>query len=111
MACLASVWFYYTPLSAPNLPRKRKEVKATLSTPATTTTATNLHAICNSNKDEFGVNHRYCGYQISHLDKFSELGSRCMNVSPCSHNITGYWVGPDTDDGWGYVQAFVNHIT
>lgn len=25
--------------------------------------------------------------------------------------IAGYWVGPDVDDGWGYVEAFVNPIT
>ncbi|BBH06550.1 hypothetical protein Prudu_018233, partial [Prunus dulcis] len=30
----------------------------------------------------------------------------------CSYMIiSGYWVGPDIDDGWGYVEAFVNPIT
>ncbi|KAM2240805.1 hypothetical protein PS2_010378 [Malus domestica] len=34
------------------------------------------------------------------------------NVHSCSHTIIfGYWVGPDIDDGWGYVEAFINPIT
>ncbi|KAL8242072.1 hypothetical protein R6Q59_012374 [Mikania micrantha] len=24
--------------------------------------------------------------------------------------IFGFWVGPDIDDGWGFVEAFVNQI-
>lgn len=36
----------------------------------------------------------------------------CLNVDSCSYMIiSGYWVGPDIDDGWGYVEAFVNPIT
>ncbi|PIN23940.1 hypothetical protein CDL12_03336 [Handroanthus impetiginosus] len=23
--------------------------------------------------------------------------------------ITGFWVGPDIEDGWGFVEAFVHH--
>lgn len=35
-----------------------------------------------------------------------------INVDSCSYMIiSGYWVGPDIDDGWGYVEAFVNPIT
>lgn len=25
--------------------------------------------------------------------------------------ISGYWVGPDVDDGWGFVEAVVNQMT
>ncbi|CAN6581938.1 unnamed protein product [Malus baccata var. baccata] len=29
------------------------------------------------------------------------------NVHSCRHTIIfGFWVGPDIDDGWGYVEAF-----
>ena len=42
-----------------------------------------------------------------------EIVSCHMNVDYCIHRmiITGYWVGPDVDDGWGYVEAFVNPVT
>ncbi|THU47452.1 hypothetical protein C4D60_Mb09t15670 [Musa balbisiana] len=30
-------------------------------------------------------------------------------VNPCTRTtISGYWVGPDTEDGWGYVEAVVD---
>ncbi|KAL0552472.1 hypothetical protein IC582_011587 [Cucumis melo] len=35
-------------------------------------------------------------------------------VSSSSRNmvlLTGYWVGPDVDDGWGYIEAFIDRIT
>lgn len=25
--------------------------------------------------------------------------------------ISGYWVGPDIDDGWGFIEAFINRTT
>lgn len=25
--------------------------------------------------------------------------------------ISGYWVGPDVDDGWGFVEAVVDQMT
>lgn len=25
--------------------------------------------------------------------------------------LTGYWVGPDADDGWGFVEAIINQMT
>ncbi|XP_054815207.1 uncharacterized protein LOC129315497 [Prosopis cineraria] len=25
--------------------------------------------------------------------------------------ISGYWVGPDIDDGWGFVEAIINQVT
>lgn len=25
--------------------------------------------------------------------------------------ISGYWVSPDVDDGWGFVEAFIDQIT
>ncbi|KAM7273691.1 hypothetical protein ACFE04_028355 [Oxalis oulophora] len=36
-----------------------------------------------------------------------EIVSSCFRVTYCV--IAGYWVGPDIDDdGWGFVEAFVN---
>ncbi|KAF4359412.1 hypothetical protein F8388_015769 [Cannabis sativa] len=38
-----------------------------------------------------------------------------FNVDSCTQTqmiiISGYWVGPNFDDGWGYVEAFVNPVT
>lgn len=32
----------------------------------------------------------------------------CDMVSPNLHTtISGYWEGPDTEDGWGYIEAVV----
>ncbi|XP_042453005.1 uncharacterized protein LOC122037556 isoform X1 [Zingiber officinale] len=32
----------------------------------------------------------------------------CDMVSPNMHTIiSGYWEGPDTEDGWGYIEAVV----
>ena len=34
-----------------------------------------------------------------------------LNVSAGTQSvICGYWVGPDIEDGWGFVNAFVNQI-
>lgn len=32
------------------------------------------------------------------------------DVSYCPRTLTGYWVGPDTEDGWGFVEAFIDKI-
>lgn len=40
-----------------------------------------------------------------------EIASYPLNVGYCTHIvIAGYWIGPDPDDGWGFVEAFVNQI-
>ncbi|GMH13157.1 hypothetical protein Nepgr_014998 [Nepenthes gracilis] len=31
-------------------------------------------------------------------------------VSFCTRRLTGYWVGPDFEDGWGFVEAFIYEI-
>lgn len=42
----------------------------------------------------------------------SEIDSCPWNVGSCTNTvIAGYWVGPDLDDGWGFVEAFINQIT
>lgn len=35
-----------------------------------------------------------------------------VNVNYCTMVvISGYWVGPDVDDGWGFVEAVIDQIT
>lgn len=42
---------------------------------------------------------------------FCEPVSSYLNVICSTHTIiSGYWVGPDVEDGWGYVEAFLNRI-
>ncbi|GAA0175067.1 hypothetical protein LIER_28321 [Lithospermum erythrorhizon] len=34
-----------------------------------------------------------------------------LNVDFCAQIlISGFWVGPDVEDGWGYVEAFVSQL-
>ncbi|KAK9691906.1 hypothetical protein RND81_09G227800 [Saponaria officinalis] len=40
----------------------------------------------------------------------SVLKSYLSDKSQCSRTLSGYWVGPDSEDGWGFVQAFVDEI-
>lgn len=38
--------------------------------------------------------------------------SSCPTVFSTIHlTISGYWVGPDIEDGWGYVVASVNQVS
>ncbi len=31
-----------------------------------------------------------------------------LDVSSCiERKISGYWVGPDIDDGWGFIEASI----
>ncbi|XP_024030525.1 uncharacterized protein LOC112094267 [Morus notabilis] len=39
-----------------------------------------------------------------------EVVSYHMNVGSSHMIISGYWVGPDVDDGWGFIEAFINPI-
>nr|CAD1828431.1 unnamed protein product [Ananas comosus var. bracteatus] len=37
--------------------------------------------------------------------------SRCLtSISGMSTVIFGYWIGPDIEDGWGYVEATLDRI-
>ncbi|CAN0914229.1 hypothetical protein LINGRAHAP2_LOCUS28426 [Linum grandiflorum] len=74
-----------------------------------TARATGLLALCSFSKDVFL---RSRGRSTSPLGCSSELVPCCMNVGSSSNKIiTGFWVGPDIDDGWGFVEASVNQVT
>ena len=75
-------------------------------------TATNLLVICNATGEILSVNQSCGGCPTTPTTHFYELVSSCVHVSSCTHKIiTGYWVGPDIEDGWGFVEGFVNQIT
>lgn len=49
--------------------------------------------------------------KMAYAIRFWEPVSFRLNVSAGKQTvICGYWVGPDVEDGWGYVDAFVNQI-
>ncbi|KAJ8772040.1 hypothetical protein K2173_027217 [Erythroxylum novogranatense] len=93
----------YTPFSAPI---HKKGAVGIIPRKATNGTASHL-AICNRNRCQFLLIRSSCWYSTACF--CSEFFSSCMNISTHNHSINGYWVGPDIDDGWGYVEAFVNH--
>ncbi|KAF9669942.1 hypothetical protein SADUNF_Sadunf13G0017100 [Salix dunnii] len=104
------------PLSVPKFsPRElqqRKSAVTSLSSQATTRTATNRLVLCNSIRDILSVNQSFCGYLTTPTNLYCELVSSCIHVSSCTHKtITGYWVGPNIDDGCGFVEAFVYQIS
>lgn len=73
--------------------------------------ATKPSASCSTNGVVSSLN-RSCQHLTTPSKPLFEILYRHMNVHSCSHIIIfGYWVGPDIDDGWGYVEAFVNQIT
>ncbi|OAY44067.1 uncharacterized protein LOC110620642 [Manihot esculenta] len=113
MACVVSISFSM-PLCARKFSIQKLQLRgvplAGLSSQATIRTATNLPAFCHSNRDIFSVSGS--SGNLTPLFHCGEFFPFCMNVSLCIHKIiVGYWVGPDIDDGWGYVEAFVNQIT
>ncbi|KAK4595808.1 hypothetical protein RGQ29_014062 [Quercus rubra] len=72
--------------------------------------APKLLTICNANKGILSVNWSHRHHLITPSIFLSETSSCPLNS--CTHMIiAGYWVGPDLDDGWGFVEAFVNQIT
>ncbi|KAL2325521.1 hypothetical protein Fmac_024579 [Flemingia macrophylla] len=42
--------------------------------------------------------HETCSYNNLYVDCYHEMV------------ISGYWVGPDPDDGWGFVEAVINQM-
>ncbi|XP_011036835.1 PREDICTED: uncharacterized protein LOC105134203 [Populus euphratica] len=116
MASLLVSISFPMPLSAPKFSFKelqlRKSAVTRLSGQATSGTATNLLVPCNATGEILSANQSCGGCLATPINHFYRLVSSCMHVSSCTHKIiTGYWVGPDIDDGWGFVEGFVNQIT
>ncbi|XP_022747404.1 uncharacterized protein LOC111297073 [Durio zibethinus] len=110
MACLVHISFSVPLCSLQNPPKGRypkKPGSCRLPGLTTTKTASYFLAPCSSNKGIFSVHgQRYLTTLSKHFD---EIISCSLNVSPCTRIfITGYWVGPDIDDGWGFVEASID---
>ncbi|KAL1546031.1 hypothetical protein AAHA92_22690 [Salvia divinorum] len=59
------------------------------------------------------VSGKFCGEGMislteRHSREWVDAGGACC----CVHvQITGFWMGPDVEDGWGFVQASVLMLT
>ncbi|XP_012569909.1 uncharacterized protein [Cicer arietinum] len=85
-----------------------------LSKKATITTAQNIIGSCSSNKHTLFVEGSgSCQRCLISLARFlHDSYSSKEDVNYCAKIvISGYWVGPDADDGWGFVEAIIDQIT
>ncbi|GAB2218720.1 hypothetical protein Droror1_Dr00001949 [Drosera rotundifolia] len=51
-----------------------------------------------------------CSVQ-GHSTCFGRPVSTFSYVSFCTQIVNGYWVGPDVEDGWGFVEASIESIS
>ncbi|XVF57482.1 hypothetical protein PTKIN_Ptkin06aG0208800 [Pterospermum kingtungense] len=114
MACFVSISFsvplcsIQNPLKGSRYPKKSAFCRLRVLT--TPKAASYFLAPCSSNKGVFSV----CGqrYPTTLSKHFDETVSCSFSASPCTRiHILGYWVGPDIDDGWGFVEAFIDRNT
>lgn len=71
-------------------------------------TASNHLALHSTTSEIFSVHWSHHPCLTGTSKQLGETVSCLLDVSSCTHMIiTGYWVGPDVDDGWGYVEASV----
>ncbi|CAL8166368.1 unnamed protein product [Prunus armeniaca] len=115
MACLLSMTLS-VPLSASHWFTKetapRKSVFVGLSSQPISETAAKPSASCRTNTGISSLNRSCQDHLLTPSKPHFERMYCCINVDSCRYMIiSGYWVGPDVDDGWGYVEAFVNPIT
>ncbi|XXG54309.1 hypothetical protein AAC387_Pa03g2227 [Persea americana] len=60
-----------------------------------------IRGICSVNRELLKPSRHRCGPDYS-----------CPIIFSTIHiTISGYWVGPDMEDGWGYVEASVNQVS
>ncbi|XP_050381409.1 uncharacterized protein LOC126798470 [Argentina anserina] len=115
MACLFSMTFSM-PLSAShtftNGVAMRKSGLIRVSSRRVSGTAAKASTSCNTNGVLSSLN-QSCQHLLTRSSKPLYGILYChVNVDSCSQNIIyGYWVGPDIDDGCGYVEALVDQIT
>ncbi|XP_050143221.1 uncharacterized protein LOC126619013 [Malus sylvestris] len=116
MACLVSTTLSL-PLSASHsfekgIAPRRLSLVVRLSNQPISETAAKPSASSRTNK-AMSTSNQSCQDHLRTPSKLLfEIMSCYRNVHSCSHTIIfGFWVGPDIDDGWGYVEAFVNPIT
>ncbi|KAL1294141.1 uncharacterized protein LOC107617340 [Arachis ipaensis] len=125
MTCLVSTSFAFpVRISLPRPPPPIKEVQrlesslVRFSSSETVTagyilfSAQKTLVACSSNRHILSVKGRFqhcfmsCTRFIYESFSYNMNNVQCMEIFLC-----GYWVGPDDDDGWGFVEAVINQIT
>ncbi|KAI3440438.1 uncharacterized protein J3R85_003507 [Psidium guajava] len=90
----------------------RRSNMGRLSSHATFPKAPELPASCRSLRGMPYVNQWHRDYSAISSRNLGDTICCCFGVDSCTNRvIAGFWVGPDIDDGWGYVEAFVNQTS
>ncbi|VFQ98723.1 unnamed protein product [Cuscuta campestris] len=58
--------------------------------------------VANMNRDNGHCIIRPTTHFPLHISSDSDIGCRCTEMS-----LSGFWVGPGVEDGWGFVEAIV----
>ncbi|KAL6324090.1 hypothetical protein AAG906_006361 [Vitis piasezkii] len=115
MACLVCISFSLPHAASQTLieeKNQRKSAVGRLSSQATTRTGMKLLTPITSDRSISSVEDwSFLPHKMAPGRRFWEPVSLHLNVSAGTETvICGYWVGPDIEDGWGFVNAFVNQI-
>ncbi|KAJ9681940.1 hypothetical protein PVL29_018029 [Vitis rotundifolia] len=113
MACLVCISFSLPLAASQTLIEEKNQRKSTvgrLSSQATTRTGMKLLIPITSDRSISSVEDwSFLPHKMAPGRRFWEPVSLHLNVSAGTQTvICGYWVGPDIEDGWGFVNAFVN---
>lgn len=57
-----------------------------------------------------GAASKKCGTSLTLFPDIHLFGCIPRGKAESSSMIIGYWVGPDVEDGWGFVEAAVNQV-
>ncbi|XP_048135103.1 uncharacterized protein LOC125315097 [Rhodamnia argentea] len=112
MASFVSIGFFSTPLSAPRNSTQEMCCRSNmgrLSSHATFPKAPKLLASWRSSRGTSSVNQWHRDHSAIPSRNLVDAISCGFGVDSCTDRvIAGFWVGPDIDDGWGFVEAFIN---
>ncbi|KAK7277940.1 hypothetical protein RJT34_22960 [Clitoria ternatea] len=117
MACLVSLTFTVPPRASPMLsPNNKGLYRLDLALDrvplgATIRTARKILGSCSSNKNILSVKGCCLCCLMSSRRFLHETYSYNLDVDYSTEIIiSGFWVGPDEDDGWGFVEAVIEQI-
>ncbi|KAF8018094.1 hypothetical protein BT93_H3103 [Corymbia citriodora subsp. variegata] len=114
MASFVSIGFFPTPLYAPTT--STQEMCSTsnmgrLSSHATFPKVPELLMSHSSLRGMPSVNQWHRDHSAILSRNLCDTICCYLGVDSCTDRvIAGFWVGPDVDDGWGYVEAFITQI-
>ncbi|XP_027365076.1 uncharacterized protein LOC113872055 [Abrus precatorius] len=116
MACLVSTSFVvplrFSPMLSLNKGLHQLDFSLSrFSSKATFRPAQKILGSCSSNKRVLSGKGSCQRCFMSHTRFLHETCSHNLDVAYYTEIvISGYWVGPDADDGWGFVEAVINQM-